>query len=167
MKVTEQNKTEIVLVSFICLQKNTCYAYNKYWDWLQHLSIKKLNHWRLRNRFLCLWVKTRLTYSLSQRIPAVPSGQVQVLCGLQVAPCWQGGTQGVVTAANQEHINNENLKVLKKRQKECIRAQTCRLACFTDASTKSFRAATPIEAHAHATVPARFLTLYRFWGKRA
>lgn len=40
------------------------------------------------------------TYSLSQRKPAVPSGQVQVLCGLQVAPCWQGGTQGVVTATD-------------------------------------------------------------------
>lgn len=50
------------------------------------------------------------TYSLSQRRPAVPSGQVQVLWGLQVAPCWQGGTQGVVTAAGTAHSKSLNAK---------------------------------------------------------
>lgn len=40
------------------------------------------------------------TYSLSQRRPVVPSAQVQVLCGPHVAPCRQGGTQGVVTTAD-------------------------------------------------------------------
>lgn len=38
------------------------------------------------------------TYSFSHRRPLVPVGQVQVLWGLQVPPCWQGGTQGIVTA---------------------------------------------------------------------
>lgn len=47
---------------------------------------------------------TTETHSLSQRRPAVPFGQVQVLCGLQVAPCWQGGTQGMVTATGRERI---------------------------------------------------------------
>lgn len=95
------------------------------------------------------------THSLSQRRPAVPSGQVQVLCGLQVAPCWQGGTQGVVTATGRKKID---VKSERQRSESC-RSIRGTLTRFTDLARKSFNAATPVEAHAHSTIPARFLTL--------
>lgn len=39
-------------------------------------------------------------HSFSQRMPLVPVGHTQVFRGPQAAPCWQGGTHGVVTAAH-------------------------------------------------------------------
>lgn len=98
------------------------------------------------------------TYSLWQRRPAVPSGQVQVLCGLQVAPCRQGGTQGVVTAEDAES-NNEGSQSFSSDVSEASSKR--RLASFTAASAESVGAAAHVEAHTHAAVLARLLALNR------
>lgn len=110
-------------------------------------------------------IKSKMTetHSLSQRRPAVPSGQVQVLCGLQVAPCWQGGTQGIVTATGRR--KKDGRKQEAKRRDSCTSTRST-LTCFTHLAHKPVSTTTPVEAHTHAAVPARFLTLNQLWGKQ-
>lgn len=110
-------------------------------------------------------IKSKMTetHSLSQRRPAVPSGQVQVLCGLQVAPCWQGGTQGIVTATGRSKKDGREQK--GKRRDSC-RSVSGTLTCFTHLAHKPVSTTTPVEAHTHAAIPARFLTLNQLWGKQ-
>lgn len=55
----------------------------------------------------------------------------------------------------------------QRDQQETKRRDACTstrgtLTCFTDLAHKTFSTTTPVEAHTHATVPARFLTLNQF-----
>lgn len=107
------------------------------------------------------------TYSLSQRRPAVPSGQIQVLWGPQAAPCWQGGTQGVVTAAGTSYIARVLMQSEgKERSFSLTHTHTHTLTRFTKTSSKSFGTAAPVEAHTHSTTLARYVTLNRLWGRK-
>lgn len=94
----------------------------------------------------------------------MPFGQVQVLCGLQVAPCWQGGTQGVVTAAGTAHDSNKSLTAKENTKKMSV-THAHGLTCLAEASSESLSTAAPVEAHTYTTILTRPLTLNRLWGR--